>query len=294
MITKAYDSTGSNRKIVNAKDAKQGKTYYCPLCNAPMYRRMSKNGTYSLCLFPGHIHHSKDCSNADANAFVIRDESQLDPTSFLNHLMRPSTSRKDPGHHTYPPKDREPSDEFERILSPSSLAQLYGNGIDKLDPNTPVKGGKKISDILLTFKQYRTTLDGTPALGKRALELRPMQTYKGTIKFSAYWTRDNGQQVRRCFELVVPDPVVYQKAVLMLFNIEGPFLSYKFYNSPKYKLAVIAADWTLVSNQECETYCSMCRNPSKYLCLGAVRGTLINMQQIYCPYIPEDQLVHSD
>lgn len=87
--------------------------------------------------------------------------------------------------------------------------------------------------------------------------------------------------MRRYFYLVVKDPILYQKAAMSLFEIEGPFRECDRYTKSKYKLAAVAAQWEELTEAECHRQCRMCQISNKYHCLGAMEGELYNMRQIY-------------
>ncbi len=291
MIVYAFDSKDPDRKkLVPAQDAVPGKPYYCPFCGVSVRICKYANKRPFFRVLPNVQHLSAACGKIDADDIIVRDIDLLDPDAFIQRLMRMLQKKGGTSNRKRSSNNHSENSDVDHELSPSSLDQLYGAGIDKLDPNTPIKGGKKVSDVLITFNHYHTALEGHPILGRRALELRPECAYNGMIKFVCYWTRRNGEKVRRYFELIIPDQCLYQKAVMDLFDVEGPFMCKKFYNMAKYKLAVVAAEWEPVSEQECHQYCTMCKDPGKYLCLGAMRGYLYNMRQIYCPDIPNNHI----
>lgn len=274
MLKFALDKAGG---LINCNLAGHGVDYYCPCCGAIVRLKISKNGVpFFFC------HHSKhtetNCAKL-AEKVIDFDPNDIDVGKIMIGMMHIPATRG-PGH----PHGPGPKGPYKPATELTSMHQLWASGIPYGEPDMPVHNGI-LADYLIGPKSFKKYLVNCEELGTRIIMAMPEKVFSNNrIRFICPWMEtENGRLVNDNMRLTIhfADPEIFTKRRDDIFAVaeHGEWI-------PRYQYVLIAADWHLVSRDECQGYCYKCRNGAR--CRGMLTAECHSAGQIYIPRTPRN------
>lgn len=261
--------------LITADQAQNGIDYCCPHCGARMRVRKCTRKRSHFCLYDS-AHTSDDCRIIEREKNIYRDVSLLDTEKFSKALNQSSTAKngsKGGGRRV---------STGDKALPPHGLRHLVGCGANKMDPNTPIKGGK-LSDLLITSKSYHRFLSAESAIGFRVFELWLRGVFNFQFRYVANWNY-KGTAYCAFFNHVPAAKLALELADRYFHDVKETVRGTPYWVNGTYKSVLVAGRWTYLDRRNCCKICNQCRNGvtnDGRLCQGMWIADMPNEQHIY-------------